>query len=282
MEFKQAVGLRRSVRIWRPWQPVEQAKLQTILEAIYRAPRVLEVDFIRVVVMNKDAVGEEQLELLKTPTTTAQIELCPTFIWIYADLDEMERASDGRNLEELMEMGLLNESHGWTAEHLHSTVIPEVYRDILDDEDQLPVMLRTPDGMQEGPSYSRRLTALGRYAIGIAQAHALLAAVDVGLGVQLSAIPPWVPKQIMDIPDSWINASPMLVGYSAGSRETGGQRPREPLEEDFHEGRFGNPFGSDPEVVAELTRAGMFQDPAPLPWRRAELRRLARMFGLPE
>ena len=63
MEFKQAVGLRRSVRIWRPWQPVEQAKLQTILEAIYRAPRVLEVDFIRVVVMDKDAVGEEQLEL---------------------------------------------------------------------------------------------------------------------------------------------------------------------------------------------------------------------------
>jgi hypothetical protein len=35
-------------------------------------------------------------------------------------------------------------------------------------------------------------------------------------------------------------------------------------------------------VVEKLRAAKMIQDPAPHPWRDAELRGLARMFGLPE
>ncbi|HJM76050.1 MAG TPA: nitroreductase family protein [Dehalococcoidia bacterium] len=282
MEFKQVIGLRRSIRIWEPWHPVEQEKLQAILEAIYQAPRVMEVDFLRVVVLHRDQLSPQDLEAMKGPTTTAQVELCPTYIWIYADLDALEAATDGHNLEEMVEAGALNLSHGWDSEHIHSTIVPNVYRELLDDDDQLPIVFRTPDGTREGPSYSRGLTALGRWAIGFAQEYALLAAVDEGLGAQLSAINPAVPKRVMGIPDSWINGSPVLLGYAAESLDTGGQRVREPLEEDFFEGSYDRPFVRDAAVVEKLKEAGMVQPPAPLPWRRTELRRLARMFGLPE
>jgi len=280
MEFKAVVGTRRSTRIWQPWRPVEEAKLQTILEAVYRAPRVLEVDFVRALVMRRDALTHEQLLQLKTPTTTSQIELCPIVLWVYADLEALGQAMEGAVLEELIDAGALNESHGWTRERVHAEIIPDVYRPILEREDRVPMQFRTPDGMREGPSYSRELVALARTAIGIAQAHALLAAVDVGLGVQLSAIAPAVPKEILGIPDSWIVSSPILLGYSA--EQPGGQRPREPLEESVCEGRFGRPFESDPDVVERLKQQQMIQDPQPTAWRRAELRRLARMFGLPE
>jgi len=30
MEFKEVVGLRRSIRFWQPWHPVEDEKLQAI------------------------------------------------------------------------------------------------------------------------------------------------------------------------------------------------------------------------------------------------------------
>jgi hypothetical protein len=33
MEFKQAIGLRRSIRYYQPYRRVERAKVQTILEA---------------------------------------------------------------------------------------------------------------------------------------------------------------------------------------------------------------------------------------------------------
>lgn len=281
MEFKEAVGLRRSIRFWQPWRTVEHAKLQAMLEAIYRAPRVLEVDFVRVVVMRLDELSPEDLQAMKGPTTTTQLELCPIIIWVYADLDALKEATDGRNLEELMRVGALTESHGWTSDFVAGTIVPDVYQTVIDDEDRLPLTFRTPDGTQTGESYSRHHFALARAAIGIAQEHALLAAVDEGLGAQLSAVAPMIPKRIMGIPDSWITTSPVLVGYSAEDLQAGGQRPREALEEDFFEGRYGKGFSRDAAVVERLKEEGMIR-PEPLGWRKAEVRRIARMFGLPE
>ena len=123
---------------------------------------------------------------------------------------------------------------------------------------------------------------MGRWEVGVAQEYGLLAAVDEGLGAQLSAINPAVPKRVMGVPDSWITSSPVLLGYAAEGRDAGGQRAREPLEEDFFEGTYDRPFVRDAAVVERLKEAGMIQAPAPLPWRRTEVRRLARMFGLPE
>ncbi len=43
---------------------------------------------------------------------------------------------------------------------------------------------------------------------------------------------------------------------------------------------YGKPFPRSPEVVAELERDGLIQQPAPVPWREAELEYLKNALGL--
>ncbi len=279
MEFKSVVGWRRSIRFFDPWREVEREKIQAILEAIYRAPRVLDVDFVRIVVVHRDRLTAEQMATLKTPTTTAQLDMAPVYIFFYADVDALERATTGEPYRELMAAGVLNRSHGWTEDFVTGTATPYL-RAILDDQNRAPL---GPPGADGAPQLvSRETLRLARTAIGIAQEYALLAAVDQGLGAQLSGVSAGIAKAIFGIPDSWTSSSPMLVGYHGESREAGGQRPREPFEEDFFELRHGNPFYREPAVVDQLRAAGMIQAGAPFPWRMDEVRGLARKFGLPD
>jgi nitroreductase len=59
-----------------------------------------------------------------------------------------------------------------------------------------------------------------------------------------------------------------------------GQRPRQPFDQIFHMNGYGKPFPRSSEVVEELERDGLFQEPAPLPWREAELEYLKNALGL--
>lgn len=279
MEFKATVGLRRSIRFWQPYHPVEDEKLQAIVAAVHRAPRILEIDFVRTVVLRLDQLPPEELVTLKTPTTTAQIDLCPVLLWVFADVEAIHKAGD--NLRELIRVGALPASHGWTDERLKATILPEVYERLIKHERQVPMGFPTPGGPPP-PTVSREVLRLARAAIGLAQTYAMLAAVDEGLGTQLSWVTPAAPRKIMKIPPTWLGDNPVFIGYAAESRDAGGPRPREPLEEDFFEGRYGRPFKSDPAVVERLRKADMIRDPQPMVERFAELQRLARMFGLPE
>ncbi len=278
MEFKELVGWRRTIRYFQPWRPVERDKIQAILESARLIPKLMGIDFVRSLVVYRDDLSEEDLEALKSPTTTAQLDMAPAYIFWFADLEALRRGLDGRNLKALVEMGVLPSSHGWSEEYVDNVVVPQVYQRILDDSDRTSLTVGRP-GDQSGPTYSRSLLALARSALGMAHAHALLCAFDEGLGTQLTALN---AGRITDVPSHWVQASGMLVGYHAESWETGGQRPREPFEDDFYEGRYGVPFHRDQRVVEELEAAGMIQPGAPLPWRRDEIRGLARMFGLPE
>ncbi len=281
MEFKAVAGWRRSVRFFEPWREVEREKIQAIMEAVHRAPRVLEVDFVRTVVVYRDQLKDHELTAMKMPTTTAQVDMAPVYVFFYADLEALPRAATGDNFRELMARGVLNRSHGWTESFLEEQVLPYL-RGIIDHPDRITMRTRTPDGDIEGPSVSRAHLSLARSAIGIAQEHALLAAFDEGLGAQLSALNTNIANGILGVPNTWTTSSPMLLGYHGESRETGGQRPREPFEEDFFEMRYGHPFYREPAVVDRLTAAEMIQPTAPLPWRKDELRALARKFGLPD
>jgi hypothetical protein len=60
MEFKQAIGLRRSIRYYQPYRPVERAKA---------------------IVVNRDYMAPEDRDVLKVPTTTAQLGVAPTWIF---------------------------------------------------------------------------------------------------------------------------------------------------------------------------------------------------------
>jgi hypothetical protein len=50
----------------------------------------------------------------------------------------------------------------------------------------------------------------------------------------------------------------------------------------YCEGKYGNAFEPDEAVNEKLKAAGMIQESNGQEWRAAEVRGLARMFGLPE
>ena len=126
------------------------------------------------------------------------------------------------------------------------------------------------------------LLALTGCEAGLAICQAMLMAVDLGLGTGINAFNAAKAKEVFGVPDHLIGLWVQLVGYPAESPDGGGQRPREPFESLYFEGRYGQPFERDHEVVGQLTADGMLQPAAPQPWREDEVRALARMFGLPE
>ncbi|MFQ5700186.1 MAG: nitroreductase family protein, partial [Myxococcota bacterium] len=200
------------------------------------------------------------LEALKMPVSGLVQELAPVHIYCYLDTGIVTRIK-GERLRELVDVGALNPTHGWS----HAFVDEFVYPQILEP-------------MTKGPGYPIGAA----FDCGGAGTQGLLTAVDEGLGVCWTAFSPEPAKKLLDIPDDWIPLYVMNVGYCLESRTAGGQRPRPPFEELYFEGKVGRPFPRDPKVVEELRREKLFQDPAPLPGRKQEVRDLARKLGLPE
>jgi nitroreductase len=260
MEFKEVVGRRRSIRFYQPYRPVEREKVQIVLEAARLSSRAVNADFALAVVVNRDDLPPEDRESLKTPTTTAQLDLAPT--WIFWLIDPTAPRIGQTSLKTLVDVGALTPSHGWSHAYVDNVVWPQVLQPIMADAGNAAVVAAVEAGL--------------------AICQAILAAVDEGLGTQLTALNAASARRILGVPDHLIPIWIQLLGYPAESPEAGGQRPRNPFEEMYFEGRYGVPFRRDPEVVERLRRERMLQEEAPLPWRREELRALSRMFGLPE
>jgi nitroreductase len=260
MEFKQVVGTRRSIRYYEAWRPVEREKIQTILEAARLSFRGVNASFAKAVVVHRDEVSPEQREALKDPTTTAQLDMAPVWINWFGDLKAVASAVERGTLKQLVDVGALPASHGWSHRYVDSVVLPQVLKPIMDD-----------------PTVNLVLTCREAFA---AVTHAVLAAVDLGLGTMTTSMNPDAVKALVKAPDNWVFLVNQLVGYSAETTE-GGQRPREPFEDDFFEMIYGTPFERDQAVIEKLREAGMIQDQGQ-PWRHEEIRALARMYGLPE
>ena len=262
MEFKEVVGRRRSIRYYQPWRPVEREKIQTILEAARLSSRAVNASFSKAIVVYRDHLSEAERQSLQSPTTTAQLDMAPVYIFWYADLEAVAKAMERGTLKQLVDVGALNPSHGWSHEYVEHVIYPQVLQPIADDPQLLPLVCAI------------------EATLPICQA--LLCAFDEGLGASLSAFNIAAAKRLFNIPDTLLPIWMMFLGYPAESPEAGGQRPREPLEEMFCEGKYGTPFQSDPKVVERLRALKMIHDTAPLPWRKEEVRALSRMFGLPE
>lgn len=117
--------------------------------------------------------------------------------------------------------------------------------------------------------------------VGQAIAQATLVAYDEGLGTCCMSSPRLEQVgRLLDLPDTAVPVCIQAVGYSAEQWEAGGQTVKPPFETMFFEMRHGAAFAPDPAVDAELTRDGMLSEPAPLPWREAELQYLMRGLGL--
>jgi nitroreductase len=260
VEFKRVIGLRRSIRYYQPYRPVEREKVQVCLEAARLSSRAVNADFVQAIVVNRDDLSPEDRESLKTPTTTAQLDLAP--VWIFWLIDATAPRIGQTSLKQLVDVGALTPSHGWSHAYVDNVVWPQVLQPILSD-----------------PGTAALVAAI---EAGLAINQALLAAVDEGLGTQLTALNAANATRILGIPEHLVPIWIQLLGYSAESIEAGGQRPRTPFERIYFEGRYGQPYERDEEVVRQLTDDGMLMPQAPYPWRRDELRALSRMFGLPE
>ena len=262
MEYKELIGSRRSIRFFQSWRPVEREKVQIMLEAARIASCAVNASFFRAIVVFRDDLDRATLDALKTPVSALNIELAPVHIYCFADMGAYKGAQ--ARLKQLVDVGALNATHGWSHKFVDEFVWPNILKPLAEGANQ--------------PS----VAAAAASDAGIAICQAMLAAVDEGLGVCLSAFQHEAINKIVKAPKDWIPLWVLLVGYPAESWEAGGQRPRPPLEEIFFEGEYGKPFKGDPKVTEQMKAAKMIQAQAPLPWRKEEIQALARMFGLPE
>jgi nitroreductase len=260
MEFKEVIGSRRSIRYYQPWRPVEREKIQTILEAARLASRAVNADWAKAIVVYRDDLAEDDREALKTATTTAQLDLAPVWIFWFADLNSPSEGHE--TLRQLFDVGALTPGLGWSYAYIEDVVYPQILGPIAQNQ--------------------IALAAFGGCEAGLAICQALLAAVDEGLGTQLTAFTAAKGKEVLGFPDHWFPLWIQLVGYPAESADAGGQRPRKAMGEMFCEGKYGNAFEPDEAVTAQLKAARMIQESNGQEWRAAEVRGLARMFGLPE
>jgi nitroreductase len=260
MEFKEVVGRRRSIRFFDPDKPVEREKIQTILETARLASCAVNAHWLKAIVVERDKIPADKLNQLKTPVAALTLDLAPVHIYFFVDLGVVNRIK-GSRLRELVDVGALAPTHGWSHKFVDDFVYPQI----------LEPMTKNLTGY---------MAAAFADAGGAAQ-NALLAAFDEGLGACLNTPNPTLTKQVFGVPEEWQSLWVMLVGYPSESWEAGGQRPRPPFEELYYEGEYGTPFKRDQVVVDRLTREKLFTPAAPLPGRSDEVRRLAEEYDLP-
>ena len=113
MEFQEVVGTRRSIRFFDPDRPVEQEKIQKILEAMLRASCAVNAHWLKAVVVKRDDIPLEELEKMKNPVQANVIALAKVHIYLYADLSVVNRVK-GARLKQLFDVGVMAASHGWS------------------------------------------------------------------------------------------------------------------------------------------------------------------------
>jgi nitroreductase len=260
VEFKEVIGRRRSIRFFDPHRPVEREKIQMMLEAARLASCAVNAHWLRAIVVERDKLPKEKLDQLKTPVAALTLDLAPVHIYLFCDLGVVNRIK-GSRLKELVDVGVLAPTHGWSHKFVDEFVYPQI----------LEPMTKNLQGY----------LAAAMADCGNAAAQALLMAFDEGLGACLNTPNQALTKEVFGVPDDWVPLWVILVGYPAESWEAGGQRPRPPFEELYFEGDINTPFKRDEAVVEKLKAAKMITRPAPIPGRQEEIRALAEKYGLP-
>ena len=256
MELREVIGRRRSVRFLLPHRPVEPEKIQRMLEAARIASHWGNVQSLRAVVVFRDSAPQEVLDAITAPIAGYQIRLAPVVIVWYLDTSAVDEQND--RLRELLNAGALGFGEG-KRDALEKQIIP-FFTNILP-------LLKQP--------------GLNEVDCGQGIAQATLMAFEQGLGTCcLGSGNSDKVRQNLGLPETCRVLLLQTVGYPAESPEAGGQRPRQPFEKLFHMNGYGTPFPRSPEVVAELQADRMLQDPAPLPWREAELEYLKNALGI--
>lgn len=260
MELLEAIGRRRSIRFLKPYKPVEKEKIQVMFEAARIASHWGNVQSLRGVALFKET-DSDKIDIMQGAIIGWQFRIAPVVIVWFLDPDAVDGQAD--SLMKLAEVGAL----GVGNRQVRETGVREKL---------LPIFA----GMGEilkGPGISE--IDCGQ---GIAQAT--LAAFGMGLGTCCLGPGPRGPElmKALGIPDQCRMLLVQTVGYPLEHWEAGGQRPRLPFEDLFHIHKYGEAYPRSEETVEELTEAGLFTTPAPLPERDDEIEFLRDALGIEE
>jgi nitroreductase len=261
MELKEVIGRRRTIRFFLPFRPVEREKIQKMLEAARRASCVGNVMNVRGIVIWKDQASAELIKAITPPLGYQQMQTAPAFIFWYNEtaayqidkwIDDLHKLADSRRI-------------GTNAE----TTKAQIDR-----------------GLRPAFAAAWKQAAVAPLAfmdVGQAIAQATLVAYDEGLSTCCMSSPRLEQVgKLLNLPETAVPVCLQAVGYAAEQWEAGGQTVKPPFESLFFEMRHGAPFKADPAVNEDLKREKMLMEPAPLPWREAELKYLMTALGLEE
>lgn len=259
MDFKQVVGDRRAIRYYKPYRPVEKEKIQVILEAArLQCSQANTHQLRKAVVLTRGETPDDIFDgIVNALHNQTMAQLAPVIIVWVVDLSAWNNMRD--LLMELIDVGALNATQGWTEEKVDSGVLQTPEFNVLKGERH----------------FAEWLSAI---EVGLGIGSAVLAAVDQGLGSCLASGDRDAMRPILGLPDDVTPAQLQLVGYPAEDAKAGGQRPRAPFETLFFEHTWGNPLKQDEAVLEYLKETGMIQEPAPVSWRKAEVEALDKMF----
>lgn len=204
MDVFEAIGNRRSIRYYQTWRPVEPEKIQMMLEAARRATHAANVNATGAIVVTREEADDSLLGA--TMPLNVHVRLAPVLIFWYGDLAAWDLQD--QTLKQLIDVGALNPSHGWSQKVVDEAVVP------------------LTKAMGEEALWL--MTALDA---GAAIAQAQLVATALGLGTCLNQ---WngSPK-LLGLPETcrvfWV----MTVGYPAESPEAGGTETEASLRRAF-------------------------------------------------
>jgi nitroreductase len=245
MEFKEAVGTRRTVRSFQADRPVEPAKIQKILEAARLQSQHGNAQLVRkAVVVTKGETSDETrnalIEALHSQPRAAQAPVA--IVWVQDMAGWMPQEA---NRKQFLDALPVSGGDGWSGEFVDNMGL---------DVGDLYVR------MQNEVAFARWLTS---FECGLAVGSALLAAVDEGLGTGLISGRREEIRKLFGMPNSCTPTHVQLVGYAAEGQEGPGVRKRPAFGELYFADTWGNPLVRDPEVVAELRAAKVLRSSAP-------------------
>ncbi|MGQ0792616.1 MAG: nitroreductase family protein [Deltaproteobacteria bacterium] len=260
MELMEAMGARRSVRFYKPWKPVEEWKIQAMLQAARYASCQGNCGSTEAIVIDKKTYPKEKFEQIvecASPFNEIHLRQAPVVIAWLLNMDAWYKELV-QSFAVLFPARAISVAHGWTYKLLTEVTYPRLM------------------------SFPRdRAESLLRIEAGQAIAHSMLAATELGLGCCLLATgrkPAEFPK-VLGTPENVVPIWLMSVGYAA---ESPGQRPRKRFDRLFHSNEYGAPLKEDAEVKEQLKAQGLIQPMDPLPGREEELKHICRMFGFTE
>ena len=261
MQLKEVLGRRRTIRFFLPFRPVEREKIQKMLEGARHASCVGNVMNTRAIVIWKDQAAPELLKAITPPLGYQQMQTAPVFIFWYNETAAYE-------IEK------------WIGDLYGLAETRRIGSDVASTKAQIDKGLRPAFG---AAWKQMSVSPLAFMDVGQAIAQATLVAYDEGLSTCCMSSPRLEQVgKLLDLPDSAVPVCLQAVGYAAEQWEAGGQTVNPPFGTHFSAHKARKPFVPDAALEEEHRRDKLICEPAPLPWREAELKYLVQGLGLEE